>query len=67
MCEYGKHDGGVVRYGDDRAGIILGRGSISLDGNHNIDYVLYVEGLKHNLLTAGKMVDKGYDIKFKNS
>lgn len=61
-----KYDGGVVRFGDDKVGIIHGGGSISLDGKHNIDDVLYVEGLNHNLLSVGQMVDKGYDLQFKN-
>jgi hypothetical protein len=60
-----KYEGGV-RFGDDKASIIHGRGSIALDGKHNIDDVLYVEGLTHNILSVGHMVDKGYDLQFKN-
>lgn len=48
-----KYEGGVVKFGDDKVGIICGRGSISLDGKDNIDDVLYVECLKHNLLSVG--------------
>jgi hypothetical protein len=47
------YEGGVVRFGDDKYGIIHGRGSISLDGKHNTNDFLYVEGLKHNLLSIG--------------
>jgi hypothetical protein len=61
-----KYEGGVVIFGDDKASIISGRGSISLDGKHNTDDVLYVEGLKHNILSVGQIVDKGYDLQFKN-
>ena len=61
-----KYGDGVVIFGDDKVGIICGKRWISLYGKHNTDDVLYVEGLKHNILSAGKMVDKGYDLQFKN-
>ncbi|GLJ23768.1 hypothetical protein SUGI_0450940 [Cryptomeria japonica] len=48
-----RYDCGIVRFGDDKACVIHGRGSISFDGKHNIDDVLYVEGLKHNILSFG--------------
>lgn len=48
-----RYDGGIVISGDDRASVICGRGSISFDGKNNIDNALYVEGLKHNLLSLG--------------
>lgn len=48
-----KYEGVVVKFGDDKAGIIRGRGSISLDGKHNTNDVLYVEGLNHNILSVG--------------
>ncbi|GLJ31051.1 hypothetical protein SUGI_0621380 [Cryptomeria japonica] len=38
-----KYDDGIVRFGDDKANVIRGRGSISFDGKHNIDDVLYAE------------------------
>lgn len=47
------YDGGIVRFGDDKACVICGRGSIYFDGKNNTDDVLYVEGLKHNLLSVG--------------
>lgn len=48
-----KHKGGVVRFGDDKVGIIWVRGSISLDGKHNTNDILYVKGLRHNFLSFG--------------
>jgi hypothetical protein len=48
-----KYEGGVVIFGDDKVGIIHGIGSISLDGKHNTNDVLYVKGFKHNLLSVG--------------
>jgi hypothetical protein len=47
------YESGVVRFGDHKVGIIHGRGSISINGNNNTNDVLYVEGLKHNILSVG--------------
>lgn len=46
--------------------MIGGRGNISLDGKHNTDIVYYVEGLRHNLLSVGQLVDKGSQLQFKD-
>jgi len=48
-----RYEGGIVKFGDNSIGRICGRGSISLDGKNNTNDVLYVEGLKHNLLIVG--------------
>lgn len=48
-----KYDGGVVRFGDDKASIIHCKGSISLDGKHSTDGVFYVEDIKKNILSVG--------------
>lgn len=42
-------DGGLVRFGDNKACRIKGKGTISLDGKNNTDNIYYVEGLKNNL------------------
>lgn len=46
-------DGSQVKFADDKACMIKGRGIISLGGKHNTDNVYYGEGLKHNLLSLG--------------
>lgn len=61
-----RYDGGKVRFGDDKVFVIHGRGSICFDGKDNNDDVLYVEGLKHNILSVGQMVDKSCDLQFKD-
>ena len=43
---------------------IKGKGSITLDGKTNIEDVFFVDGLKHNLLSVGKLVEKGYHLQF---
>ena len=56
---------GHVTYGDNNKGRILGRGSIGDKDILVIHYVLYVEGLKHNLLSISQLCDKGYQVMFK--
>ena len=43
---------------------ITGIGSITLDGKTNINNVYFVDGLKPNLLSVGKLVEKGYLLEF---
>ena len=54
------HDGGIVRVGNNAAYHIIGIGSINLDGKTNTNDVYFVDCLKHNLLSVGQLVDKGY-------
>ncbi|GLJ40699.1 hypothetical protein SUGI_0840630 [Cryptomeria japonica] len=61
-----EYNGGQVRFGDDKACLIKGRGVISLDGKYNADNVYYVEGLKNNLLSVVQLVGKGFQLQFKD-
>ena len=54
------HDRGIVSVGNNLACHIIGIGSMTLDGKTNTDDVYFVDGLKHNLLRVGQLVDKGY-------
>jgi len=56
-----------VTYGDNNKGRILGRGSIGHKDILIIHDVLYVEGLKHNLLSISQLCDKGYQVIFKTN
>jgi len=58
---------GHVTYGDNNKGRILGRGSIGDKSILLIHDVLYVEGLKHNLLSINQLCDKGYQVIFKSN
>jgi len=58
---------GHVTYGDNNKGRILGRGSIGDKDILVIHDVLYVEGLKHNLLSISQLCDKGYQVIFKTN
>jgi len=54
-----------VTYGDNNKERILGRGSIGDKDILVIHDVLYVEGLKHNLLSINQLCDKAYQVIFK--
>ena len=54
-----------VTYGDNNKGKILGRGTIGDKNSFLIHDVLFVEGLKHNLLSISQLCDKGYQVTFK--
>ena len=58
---------GHVTYGDNYKGRILGRGSIGDKDILVIHDVLFVEGLKHNLLSISQLCDKGYQVIFKTN
>jgi hypothetical protein len=55
---------GFVTYGDNNKGKILGKGIVGAPPFTSIKDVLYVEGLKHNLLSISQLCDKGFKIKF---
>jgi hypothetical protein len=52
--------GGSVTFGNNASARIVGKGTISLDnGKTKIQNVMYVEGLKKNLLSVSHMCDQG--------
>ena len=57
---------GNVTFNNDKAGKIKGKGSVSLNnGRGKAQYVLFVDGLKANLLSVSQMCDKGYEVLFR--
>ena len=56
--------GGKVTLGDNTSCRILGSGTIRLTKLLSIEKVLYVSGLKHNLLSISQLCDKGMCVKF---
>ena len=54
----------LLRVGNNATCHIKGIGSITLDGKTNSDDIYFVDGLKHNLLSVGQLVDKGYQLEF---
>jgi hypothetical protein len=61
-----KYDGGIVKFANNTPRLIIGRGPISFDGKTYIDDVLFFDGLKHNLLSVGQILDKDYRLRFEN-
>lgn len=57
-------EGGFVKYGDNNKGKISGVGDIGNESTAVIKNVLYVEGLKHNLLSISQLCDKGFQVSF---
>ena len=55
---------GFVTYGDNNKGRVLGKGKVGAPPLTSTEDVLYVEGLKHNLLSISQLCDKGFKIKF---
>ena len=53
-------DGGIIRVWNNATYHITRIGSITLDGKTYTDDVYFVDGLKHNLLSVGQPMDKGY-------
>lgn len=57
---------GNVTFGNNDPGKIIEKGVVILsNGKGNEKNVLYVYGLKHNLLSVSHMCDQGYDVIFK--
>ena len=58
-------NGGSVTFGSNASARIARKGTISLNnGNTKIENVLYVDGLKHNLLNVSQMCDQGHILTF---
>lgn len=60
-------DGGFVTFGDNGKGKVVGIGKIGKILSNSIDYVLCVQGLKHNLLRISQLCDKGYKVVFEST
>jgi len=60
-----KKDGELVTFGNNDKGKIRGKGTISKLNYAKIENVLYVEGLKHNLLSISQLCDSGFEVVFK--
>ena len=56
--------GGNVTFGDESKSQIKGKGTISLPGLPDITNVLYVEGLKVNLLSISQICDQDFMVLF---
>jgi len=64
LSDFVSKDGGYVMFGDNNKGKIMGEGSIGNQDETQIKNVLYVDKLKHNLLSISQLCDKGFKIEF---
>jgi hypothetical protein len=56
---------GNVTFGNDAPGKIKGKGMVSLsNGKRKAQDVLFVDGMKHNLLSVSQVCDKGCEVVF---
>ena len=60
-------NGGMVTFGDNGKGKIIGIGNVGITPSKYIENILLVDGLKHNLLSISQFCDKGYKIIFESS
>ena len=56
--------GGIVTFGDNKKRRITRVGKIGIPPYPLIDNVLFLEGLKHNLLSISQLCNRGYDVSF---
>ena len=54
-----------VSFGNDTPVVIKGKGSILLKEKVKARNVMYVDGLKHNLLSVSQMCDQGNEVVFR--
>lgn len=51
-----------VTFGDGNSTRIVGQGTMEVPGIPKLNDVLYLEGLKHNLINISQICDEGYDV-----
>ena len=59
-------EGGVVTFGDNGKRHIIGLGKIQITPSTFIENVLYVKGLRHNLISISQLCDIGYKVSFES-
>ena len=64
IVDFKSYDGGIVKIGNNATCHIKGIGSITLDGKTNAENVYFSDGLNHNLLSVGQLVDKSFQFYF---
>ena len=64
LSDFVSKDGGYITFGDNNKGKIMGEGNIKNQHKTQIKNMLYVDGLKHNLLSISQLCDKGFKIEF---
>ena len=60
-------EGGMVTFRDNGKDHIIGIGKIQIIPQTCLENMLYVLGLKHNLISISQLYDKGYKVSFESS
>ena len=60
-------EGGMVTFGDNGKGYIIGIGKIQIIPHTCLENVLYVLGLKYSLISISQLCDRGYKVSFESS
>ena len=60
-------EGGVVTFGDNDKGHIVGMDKVKITFSTFLENVLYIKGLKHNLISISQLCDKGFKVLFEAS
>ena len=60
-------EGGMVTFGDDDKGHIIGIDKIQIIPQTFLENVLYILGLKHTLISISQLCGKGYKVSFESS
>ena len=58
---------GMVTFGDDDKGHIIGIDKIQIIPQTCLENVLYILGLKYNLISISQLYDRGYKVSFESS
>ncbi|XP_060972330.1 uncharacterized protein LOC133038256 [Cannabis sativa] len=64
LVNYRDEKGGSVTFGDGNKGQIVGRGDVNVIGVAQLTNVLYVRGLKANLISIGQLCDDNLSVSF---
>ena len=59
-----EYEGGTVTFGDGNIAKVVGKGTLNVPNMPVIEDVLYVDGLKHNLLSISQICDKDHVVNF---
>lgn len=68
FISFDEDKGGNFTFGNNALVIIMGKGEIILEkGKTKAQNVLYVKGIKHNLLSVSQMRDQGHEVTFRKN
>ncbi|KAG5562829.1 hypothetical protein RHGRI_005526 [Rhododendron griersonianum] len=64
FISFENYNGGIVTFGDGNTSKVVGKGTIQAPGITRLENVLYVDGLKANLLSISQICDSHHEVRF---